>query len=97
MMPAASAVSEFPSDWIYLQILGQEQAPVRNAVAQGVDPRDEAFTASRFYDDGSALLVGLHPDELPLLLRRLIESRDPRANPLITLLVRTAYGLEVYT
>lgn len=51
-----------------------EWDPIVEAVNQGIDPHLEAFTKSTF--DEKTGKCNIHPDELPILLRRLFESES---------------------
>ena len=50
-----------------------------SVINQGIDARLEAFTKSKFRREDGRLYLSFHPDEVPLLLRRLCETYEAMA------------------
>jgi len=50
-----------------------------SVVNEGIDARLEAFTQSKFRREDGRLYLSFHPDEVPLLLRRLCETYEAMA------------------
>ena len=76
-----------------------------SVVNEGIDARLEAFTKSKFRREDGRLYLSFHPDEVPLLLRRLCETYeamaadDPYENEHVGLwiedIMMAQYGMEV--
>lgn len=64
-------------------------------INQGIDSYLEGFTKSRFHIKGDRLFLSFHPDEVPLLLRRLLELNDDHADQWVYDIVFSQYGREL--
>jgi len=71
---------------------------VRNAVNQGIDSRLEGFTKSTFNWNHNEVVTRLdcqiHPSELQILIRRLLEDGSGNSEMLADSIVYVQYGYE---
>jgi hypothetical protein len=67
-------------------------------VNEGIDARLEAFTLSKFATSNGRLHMNIHPDEIQILVRRLVERGDQGDNDAYSwadYIVQTCFGVEV--
>jgi hypothetical protein len=81
-----------------MSLVTEDAEMVENAVNIGIDSRLEGFTKSTFEFDNSSgvnrLNCQIHPSELQILIRRLLEDGDIHAEMLADSIVLVEYGIE---
>jgi len=62
---------------------------------RGIDSRLEAFTKSKatFIADQVRIQLDVHPDEIQILLRRLLEEEDDRADDWVRIIIEDYWGI----
>lgn len=79
-------------EYIPMRFSYRESDCIVQAVNQGIDSRLEGFTRSNFqWDNENRLCCNIHPSELQILIRRLLESDDETAESIADDIVYVMY------
>lgn len=83
-----------------MSLVPKDAKIMQRIVNQGIDSRLEGFTKSNFEWDESSYISRLkceiHPDEMQILIRRLLEDESEEAEEWADVIVYMAYGAEIY-
>ena len=79
-----------------MSLVGDEQRVVVAAVNQGIDARLEALTDTTYFWNSSRLELSVGDDDVPVLIRRLVEMGDDEADNLAEIMVGQLYGRGEY-
>jgi hypothetical protein len=86
------------TEYFEMSLVGLDISSTKMAVNQGIDSRLEGFTRSTFeWGDGRnglRLECKVHPDEMQVLIRRLVELDNDNADSLADSIVSVYYGKE---
>jgi hypothetical protein len=87
------------TEYFEMSLVSDDLEMVEMAVNQGIDSRLEGFTRSKFEWNPTPYCLRLeckiHPDEIQVLIRRLVESGDCHAEDLADSIVYVLYDKEM--